>query len=260
MEADPVTLAGQTVHLDPLDAVPRIGLILLSTDLTTERDFARVISPSEAGVHATRVAFVNPTTPETLRATAPRLGDATALIVPNIPLSAICFSCTAASVVIGEATVEAAIGAVRPGVPVVTPVGAARQALRAVGARRLAILTPYLPETTAPLVDHFAAADFDVVSAQCLGLDDDREMARIAEADIIEGARAADDPTAEALFISCTALPALGCVARIEAALGKPVVTSNQASAWALRRLAGLAGPVAGYGRLFENLEMQVPL
>jgi maleate cis-trans isomerase len=54
-------------------------------------------------------------------------------------------------------------------------------------------------------------------------------------------------------------LPALGCIARIEAAIGKPVVTSNQASAWAMRRLAGLGAPVPGYGRLLEGLAAGAP-
>jgi maleate isomerase len=254
-----VTLADKGVRLDPVDAIPRLGLILLATDLTTERDMARAFSSTEAVLHATRVEFVNPTTPETLRTMTPRLGEAAGLLVPDIPLAGICFSCTAASVVIGEAAVEAAIGTGRPGVPVVTPIGAARQALAALGVRRIAILTPYLPETTAPVVEHFAAEGFDVVSARCLGLDDDRDMARVAEAEIIDVARGADHPEAQALFISCTALPALGCIARIEAAIGKPVVTSNQASAWAMRRLAGLGAPVPGYGRLLEGLAAGAP-
>jgi maleate isomerase len=233
--------------------------MLLATDLTSERDMARLFDPAEAGLHATRVEYANPTTPEALLSMASRLGEAAALLVPEVPLAAICFSCTAASVVIGEAAVEAAIAAVRPGVPVVTPIGAARQALQAFGAGRIAILTPYLPETTAPVIEHFAASGFDVMAARCLGLDDARTMARIAEAEIVVAARAADHPAAEALFVSCTALPALGCIALIEAAIGKPVVTSNQATAWAMRRHAGLVRPVTGYGRLLDRLEAKAP-
>jgi maleate isomerase len=233
-----------------VERLPRLGLILLATDLTTERDVARLIGPDEAGVHATRVAYANPTTPENLRRMTPRLGEAAALLVPGVPLAAIVFACTSASVVIGEAAVRAAIGAGRPGVPVVTPTDASAAALRALGVRRIAIFTPYLPETTAPMVAHFEALGFDVVRSHCLSLEDDRVMARLGEDAIVEGASAADAPDAEAVFVSCTALPALAAVERLEAALGKPVVTSNQASIWAARRLAGLGAPVAGYGRL----------
>jgi maleate isomerase len=149
--------------------------------------------------------------------------------------------------------VREAIGLGRPGTPVVTPIGAAELALAALGVRRIAVLTPYLPETTAPVVAHLADRGFEVVRAYCLGLEDDREMARIELDAIVAAARAADAPEAEALFISCTALPAMAVVARIEAAIGKPVVTSNQACIWRLRHLAGLGAAVEGFGALFDR-------
>jgi len=234
----------------PVRGLPRLGLILLSTDLTTERDVARLIGPDEAGVHATRVAFVNPTTTENLRGIAPRLADAAALLVPGVPLAAITYACTAASVAIGEDAVAAAIAAGRPDVPVITPIGAGRRALTALGARRIAVLTPYLEETTGPIVDHLERHGLTVVRATSLGLADDRDMARVDAATIREAAAGADDPSAEALFISCTALPSLAVAGAIEAALHKPVVTSNQACIREMRRAAGLADPIEGFGRL----------
>ena len=239
--------------------LPRLGLILLATDLTSERDVARLIGPDEAGVHGTRVAFANPTTPENLRDMAPRLTEAAGLLVPGEPLAAICYGCTSASVVIGEDAVAAAIGAARPGVPVVTPIGAAKRGLAALGVRRIAVLTPYLPETTRPVVEHLEAAGFEVVAVHCLGIEDDRDMARVDGARIVAAAREADSPEAEAMFVSCTALPALAVVAEIEAALGKPVVTSNQACIWEMRQLAGLTGRVEGFGQLFARVPEGVP-
>lgn len=237
--------------------LPRIGMILLATDLTTERDAARLIGPDEAGLHATRVAYDNPTTPENLRKIAPRLAEAAALLLPDEPLAAILFSCTSASVVIGEQAVQAAIGAGRPGVPVVTPTEAARQALATFGARRIALMTPYIAETTDAMAAHFGALGFDIVGRYAMGLEDDRDMARVDHDAILAAARRADSPEAEAVFISCTALPALASAARIEAALGKPVVTSNLATLWRLRQLAGLPGPVPGYGRLLAAASMK---
>ncbi len=230
---------------------PRLGLILLATDLTSEGDVARLIPPREAAVHVTRVAYANPTTPANLRGMGPRLAEAAGLLVPGVPLAAIAFGCTTASVVTGEAAVAEAVGAARPGVPVVTPIAAAARGLRALGARRIAVLTPYTEETTAPVVAHLQGAGFEVVRVRCLGLEDDREMARVPAEAIVAAAREADAAEAEALFVSCTALPAMAVVAEIEAELGKPVVTSNQATIWELRGHAGLAAPVTGFGRLF---------
>lgn len=258
-EHPPISISHPQVRRPAPGAVPRLGLILLATDLTTERDVARLIGADEAGVHATRVAFANPTTPENLRGMAPRLTVAAGLLVPGEPLAAICYGCTSASVVIGEGEVAAAIEAARPGVPVVTPIGAAKRALAVLGAVRVAVLTPYLPETTQPVVEHLGASGFEVVAARCLGLDDDREMARIDGECIVAAAREADSVEAEAMFVSCTALPALAVVAKIEAALGKPVVTSNQACIWEMRRRAGLTAPVEGFGQLFARSPDAVP-
>jgi maleate isomerase len=241
------------------DLLPRLGLVLLATDLTTERDVAALIGPEEAGVHATRVAYANPTAPENLRAMAPLLAEAASLLVPGVPLAAICYGCTSASVVIGEAEVAAAIGRGRPDVPVVTPIGAAARALTDLGARRIAVLTPYTAGTTRPIVDHLGGAGFEVVSVGCMGMEDDREMARVTGESIVEAAVAVDADAADALFVSCTALPALSVAARIEAAIGKPVVTSNQACIWELRRHAGLRAARPGFGRLLDLEARAVP-
>jgi len=57
-------------------------------------------------------------------------------------------------------------------------------------------------------------------------------------------------PQSDALFISCTAVRAAGVAAEIEAAIGKPVVTSNLATAWACLRLCGDAAARPDLGRL----------
>ncbi|MGB3314297.1 MAG: ectoine utilization protein EutA, partial [Albidovulum sp.] len=224
-----------------------------ATDLTSERDFARLVPQDLAAVHTARIAFENPTTPETLMRMQPGLTRSADLILPDIQLDAICYSCTAASVVIGDEAVTAAIHAARPGVPVVTPTGATRAAFRALGVQRIAILTPYLVKTSQPMAAYFTRHGLDVTRLHCLGMEDDREMARVSRDTIVSAAIAVDTAEAEALFISCTALPALGAVAEIEARTGKPVVTSNQASIWAMLRHAGLGDTIEGYGRLFSH-------
>lgn len=251
-DIEEVTATEVPIRFDPAGSIVRLGMILLATDLTTERDAALLIPSDRAGVHVTRIMFENPTTPENLRLMGPLLTDAARLILPNEPLAAIYYSCTAASVVIGDAAITQAIQAVRPGVPVITPTGAALAAFRRLGTRRVAVVTPYLPQTTEPMVRYFIEHGLDVVSAQCMGVEDDRDMARISAQTIIDAAIAADRPEAEAVFLSCTALPALGVIDAIETRLGKPVISSNQAGLWQMLGHAGLPPASKAVGRIFS--------
>jgi maleate isomerase len=230
----------------------RIGLVLLATDHTTERDFARVCVPLGVSVHGSRIAYANPTTAENLRRMLPRLAEGARLILPDEALDAIYYACTSASVAIGDEAVVAAIGTAKPGVPVVTPTLAARAALAALGAHRVALLTPYTRTVTAEMADYFTRAGIEITRARCFGLDDDRAMARLTQDAIVEAALRTIESSDEALFISCTALRAFEAVGRIEREIGRPVITSNQAGLWQALHLAGVVPPAAAGGRLMS--------
>jgi maleate isomerase len=237
-------------RLDGRPVAKRIGLVILATDHTTEVDFQRMVASERIGLYTARVSYANPTTPENLRRMQPRLSEAAGLILPDEPLDAICFSCTSASVVIGDTAVEAAIEAAKPGVPVVTPPLAAVAGLEALGARRISVLTPYTVETSTPMAAYFADHGFDIARFTCLGFEDDREMARISHESLIAAAVEATAEDSEALFISCTALRAARIIPAIEQAVGRPVVSSNLATAWQCLALCGETEPRPALGQL----------
>lgn len=239
--------------LDKRPLEKRVGLIILATDHTTEPDFRRMVASERTGVYVARVPYANPTTPENLRRTQPSLTAGAALILPDEPLDAICYSCTSASVVIGDAEVQSAIQAAKPGVPVVTPPLAGVAGLKALGARRISILTPYTVETSRPMAAYFSRNGFEIDRFTCLGFDDDREMARIAPQALVELAREVTASESDALFVSCTALRTALVLPDIEAAIGRPVVSSNQASAWQCLRLTGDDAVRPEFGRLFTQ-------
>jgi maleate isomerase len=228
----------------------RVGLVTLATDHTSEPDFRRMVASDRIGVYVARIAYANPTTPENLRRMQPRLSEGAGLILPEEDLDLVCYSCTSASVVMGDDAIEAAIREAKPGVTVVTPPLAARRGLDALGVRRIAVLTPYTVETSRPMAGYFADHGYGIARFTCLGLDDDREMARITPDSIVAAAEAAMTGDAEALFISCTALRAAGVAAEIEQRICKPVVTSNLATAWMTLRLCGDDQPRPEFGRL----------
>lgn len=223
-----------------LDARPkqkRVGLIILATDHTTEPDFHRMVAGEDIGVYVSRIPYANPTTPENLRKMQPVLTQGASYLLPEEELDAICYSCMSASVVIGDDAVQAAIGEAKPGVAVVTPADASVQALQALRARKISILTPYIEETSRPVADYLAKRGFEITAVTCLGLADDREMARISPASLVDLARDAITDDADALFISCTAVRAALAATDIERQIGRPMVSSNLASAWRCLRL-----------------------
>ncbi|MDI6834832.1 MAG: ectoine utilization protein EutA [Rhizobiaceae bacterium] len=235
----PISLATRPPRLDTRPLDKRVGLIILATDHTTEVDFQRLVASDRIGVYVARIPYANPVTPENLRAMQPSLTAAAALILPDETLDVVMYSCTSASVVIGDAEIATAINAAKPDTPVVTPTAAAVRGLRALGAKRISVLTPYTIETSRPMADYFSALGFEIDRFTCLGLTDDREMARIAPSEIVAFAKEAMAPESDALFISCTAVRAAGVIAEIEATIGRPAVSSNYATAWACLRLSG---------------------
>ena len=77
-----IVTAARAPRLDARPFVHRIGLVTLSTDHTIEADFARIVAPRGIGVHANRIAFANPVTPETLAAMQPDLAEDGGAMIP----------------------------------------------------------------------------------------------------------------------------------------------------------------------------------
>lgn len=243
-----ILVSPRAPRLDARPVAHRIGLVALSTDHTSEVDYARILAPAGISIYVNRIPFANPVTPETLAAMEGDLADGAALILPGEKLDAIVYGCTSASVCIGDAAVRAQVAKGKPGCPVVTPISAALNGLRAMGARRISVLTPYTVDTSRPMAAMFEAEGFALDRFTCLNMTDDRDMARIALDDLVDLAAAAADPASDALFISCTAVRAAGVIDRIEATTGIAALSSNYAAAWNVARLCGASGALApGY-------------
>ena len=127
-----------------------IGLIVLATDNTIEHEFRQIV-PRVAGaaVFHTRILNDPDINPETLRAMESRLADCSRTLRPGERIDVVAYGCTSASMVIGPAGVAARVHEGRPDVPVTNPVSAAVAGLGAMGAKRIALLTPYIDEVKA---------------------------------------------------------------------------------------------------------------
>jgi maleate isomerase len=139
------------------------------------------------------------------------------------------------------------------GIPVTTTSSASIAALRAVGARRISFVSPYVPDIVERGRQFFSAAGFDVLSAHGMNIDDDHVIGRIAPEQVFEYVKAQRHPNTDALFISCTNLASVAVIDSLERDLGIPVVSAVQATFWQCLRVTGITDHLAGFGRLFAR-------
>lgn len=230
----------------------KLGFVLLATEQTIEDDVA-LLRPEGVGVHFARVPIPDSITVASLEAQADHLTPAARLLLPDGSLDVICYACTSGSLILGETRVKNALLEGAPNTRATSLIEAAITGLRTVGARRVAVATPYLDEINDREAEYLTQAGFDVLRIAGLNIERDSDMVRLRPDFLEEFAASVDHAEADALFISCGALRSLEIVDRLEARLGKPVICSNQAMMWHCLRLAAINDRMTGYGRLLSD-------
>lgn len=209
----------------------RIGLIIPSSNRMVEQEMVRY-APAGVQAHIARLRMTGPHHVP-LDRLLPRVEDATHTLT-DAKCDVVAFHCTANSMgegADGEARVLAALK--RAGAPrALTTATAIRRALDALGARRIVLVTPYNAVTTEHEAEFLRAAGYEILHA--IGHDlggSDAFCAASAEfwrERMIEAAR----PEADVYFLSCANTSGFGMIETVERALGRPLITSNQALLW----------------------------
>jgi len=231
-----------------------IGLLTLSNDVTIEPELRNFLPLEGVSVYATRIPMETAGTLGGLRALEGHITDAAALLVPDFQIDVMALGCTSGSMAIGPKVVAQRIQAARPGMICTNPVSAAAKGLRRLGCQRIAVLSPYSDDVNAVVEEYVSAQGFDIVAKGSFKQGGDPYIVRIPPSSIYQaGLALASSPDIDALFISCTGLRVSSVIGQLEDALGKPVISSNQALAWDCLRLAGCDEPVTGFGRLLTE-------
>lgn len=227
------------------------GLIVLGMDQTIEYEFRRILSRPGVALHHARLKTGTYVDEASLRDCIEGIEATTDLILPGVELDVVAFGCTSATMVAGEEEVFRRVQLARPNVQVTTPVTAARAAFEALGMRKLALLTPYPDDINQGLRAYFMARGLEVPVMGSFNEPDDLKAARI-RSDVIRDAaiRLGREEDVDGVFVSCTSMRVADVADEIEAAIGKPVVASNQAMAWHCLRLGGVTEPIEGFGML----------
>ena len=230
----------------------KIGIIVAPTNTANEPEFYRT-APDGVSVHSARMAVHLDASESGKR----QMLDDLAVAVDDLAQASvdiIAYACTVSSMTY---PLDDLTGAMEPraGVPTVTTAGALLDALRALGAERIAMATPYSDEVNEHEKEFLEQHGVGVVAMRGLGVapSEFRRIATFPPRTAFDLAREIDRPEADAVLISCTDFATLDCIAELESDLGKPVVTSNQATFWHCLRAAELADRVTGFGRLLTD-------
>jgi len=253
--AGPSSLKKALSHYSAYAWLGRIGLIAPSTNTTLEPEFNRM-APEGVSIYVSRVHQAGAQgDPASYRRMADGIATA-ATLLSTAEVDVVAFGCTSCTYFVPPEEVRAAMRQ-HAGCEAVLTADAVVEALRHLGVRKIAVLGPRTELVTKREIEFLSASNFEIVSSHCLGLgateEERRAIGRVPPDVLNRMAIAANRPDAEAFFISCTQLPTLTKIEALETMLGRPVITSNQATFWRCLRLIGCSAPIPGFGRLLSQ-------
>jgi len=244
----PYDLAG------PIGSRATLGLVVLQVDETLEQDFRQMFPSDDVAIYVSRIPSGDDLTPDTIATMETTMTAAASLLPAAAPFDVVGYGCTSGTTLIGQARVAELLRAGVSTPEVSDPLTATLAALAALNITGLGLVTPYVDSVSEPMRRAFEGAGFGVRAGVSFGEEVEARVARIDPASTyaaaLEVGRQSD---VEAVFLSCTNLRTLGIIAPLEAELGKPVLSSNQALAWHMARYAGCLDLCRGPGVLFDR-------
>jgi maleate isomerase len=215
----------------------RIGLLVPSSNTVMEPDFHRHFK--QAVVSTTRILLEQVTRDAELHMLEEELPRAVRLITTTAPDTVI-FGCTSAGALGGLAHDDGIRQMIeqQTGVETVTVLQAVLAQLRMIRPQKIAVFTPYLEDLTNAAARSIAEGDYAVVKAVGMGIRENLEIGRVTPAEIVNFAEShMAGAAADCLFLSCTNWQALEAIEPLRRKLGIPIISSNQATMDAVRKI-----------------------
>jgi len=232
---------------------PKVGLLALSTDLTIESDFQSICNKLPFDLFVNRIHNENPLNKENLLKMYDQIESVTEKILPGQKINTIAYACTSGTIAIGEDKVKEKIQLAKPDSYVTTPITSAIKAFKKMNLKNIALFTPYPESVNKTILEYFNKKNINIISFSTFNIDLDEDIATVDPKHLFETLINLDIRGADALFISCTALPVLELLEEIEKKINKITLSSNQTLIWDTLRSVGYKSPVNGYGKLLRN-------
>ena len=139
------------------------------------------------------------------------------------------------------------------GLDVTTGADSCREVMKAYGAKRIGIITPYQPVGDQQVVDFFTQIGCDVASIYGMKCATATSISEVTPDEIKAAFRKVDAPDVDLLIQAGTNLLAAKAAAEMEVELGKPVIAINTATVWHAYRTNGIKDQISGWGSLLEK-------
>lgn len=225
----------------------RIGLMVPSSNTTMEPEFYHHL-PQGVTLHSARMTIINAVPEELLKMTEELEACAESLKTARVDV--IVFGCTSGSFLMGKGydrELEARIEKIA-GVPAVTTSHAVVEALRSKGLKKIAIATPYVDEINVREAKFFSDNGFDVEIIKGLNIAGSFDIGQCPPTEAYKLGLEVfkEEPNVDGIFISCTNFRTFEIIETLFLDIGKPVITSNQASLWMALRTGGISSFLYG--------------
>jgi len=177
-------------------------------------------------------------------------------LISSVFPEAVAYACTSGSFIKGLSWDQQIMKKIESlvGCPAVTTSSAMLQALKEMKINNLAVATPYIDRINEEEKKFFQNNGFHVPVIKGLQITDAEILHAQTPDTIYEMVIGLDGDNVDGFFISCTDFRAMEVIDLVEKKTGKPVVTSSQATLWALLKLVNYKGSISGYGKLLENI------
>ena len=231
---------------------PKIGLIALASDYMIEKDFIKIIKDKKVDLFVNRIECFNPLTKENLIKMSEKVTEVTKDILPNEKIDCVAYGCTSGTIAAGFDAIQKKIKNAKPEAIVTTPSTASIKALKKLNIKKIAIFTPYSKKLNDEVLDFFKNENFEIKANSYFNIESDIDIGKVDPNYLYEVLSKMDLKGAEALFVSCTALPALSIIDKLEKKLNITVLSSNQTLIWDTLNSIKNKETTKGFGKIFE--------
>ncbi len=236
----------------------RFGVLVPFTNTNLEPDMA-MMRPEGVSLHMARMGGYDADEipdADQMHAMGATDIDAPLAMLMAVKPDVVFYGCTSATLTHGPAfdrTLAAAIKA-QSGAATVTAAGALVHALRHLGVTRIGFASPYVPAINDMAIRFLGEMGVTTVQrADVEGTLDNDGQGALTPQDVAALGRRANHPEAQAIVLSCTDMRSVETISNLEAELGKPVITSNQAMMFEALCLMQMPDPLEGFGRLLSD-------